>query len=440
MDWRVFAFTTTVGVVTGLLFGVAPAFRGTALKPADALRDHARGIVAGGGRWQVGHALVAVQVALSFVLVFGSMLFVRTLVSLTSQEIGFESSRVLVGTVDVRGTGIAPEGRVQLHRQVREALTAIPGVEAAAMSFVTPVSGSTWNYEIEVPGCPGRRRVLFNAVSAGYFRALGTPLLAGRDIDDRDRPGAPDVVVVNEAFTATYFRGESPVGKTFTIVGAGPANSNHVVEVIGMVANAKYRRLREAPQPIMYAAFNQQPQRFSSARMTIRTTGAPMESRNAIVQALAGVHKDIAVDLKHLDEDLGANVLQERLLATLSGFFGVLALLLAALGLYGVMSYAVTRRRNEIGIRMALGAEPQTVVGLVLRHVALITAVGLVAGAVAALGTGRFINALLYNLAASDRTMIAVTAVTLAAAAAIAGYLPARRAARIDPMAALREE
>ncbi len=440
MDWRVFAFTTSVGVVTGLLFGVAPAFRGTALKPVDALRDHARGIVAGGGRWQVGHALVAVQVALSFVLVFGSMLFVRTLVSLTSQEIGFESTRVLVGTVDVRGTGIPPEGRVQLHRQVREALTAIPGVEAAAISFVTPVSGSTWNYEIELPASADRRRVLFNAVSPSFFRAMGTPLLAGRDIDDRDRPGSPDVVVVNEAFTASYFRGENPVGKAFTIVGSGGANSNRVVEVVGMVANTKYQRLREAPRPIMYAAFNQQPQRFSSARMTIRTTGAPMESRNAIVQALASVHKDIAVDLKHLDEDLGANVLQERLLATLSGFFGVLALLLAALGLYGVMSYAVTRRRNEIGIRMALGAEPHAVVGLVLRHVALITGVGLIAGAAAALGTGRFINALLYNLAASDRTMIGVTAVTLAAAAAIAGYLPARRAARIDPMAALREE
>ena len=440
MDWRVFAFTTTVGVVTGLLFGVAPAFRSTALKPADALRDHARGIVAGAGRWQVGHALVGVQVALSFVLVFGSMLFVRTLVALTSQEIGFESARVLVGTVDVRGTGIGPEGRVQLHRQVRDALAAIPGVEAAAMSFVTPVSGSTWNYEIDVPGSPGRRRVLFNAVSPGYFLATGTPLLAGRDIDDRDRPGSPQVVVVNEAFTARYLRGESPVGKTFTIVGATAATSQHVVDVIGMVANAKYRLLREAPQPIMYAAFSQQPQRLSSVRVVVRTTGAPMESRHAIVQALAGVHQDIAVDLKQLDEDLDANVLQERLLATLSGFFGVLALLLAALGLYGVMSHAVTRRRNEIGIRMALGAEPRAVVALVLRQVALITAVGLVAGAAAAFGTGRFINALLYNLAAHDRTMIVITALTLAAAAAVAGYLPARRAARLDPMTALREE
>jgi predicted permease len=440
MDGRVFAFTAAVGVMTGLLFGVAPAFRSTALKPADALRDHARGIVAGGGRWHASHVLVAVQVALSFVLVFGSTLFVRTLVSLTGQELGFEPSRVLVGTVDVRGTGIGPEGRVPLHRQIYEALNAVPGVEAAAISFVTPVSGSTWNFQIAMPESTERPRALFNAVTPGYFRAMGTPLLAGRDIDDRDRSGSPRVVVVNDAFAARYFRGDNPVGKTFTIVGAGPAASDHVVEVIGLVADAKYQFLREAPRPTMYAAFNQQLLRFSSVKMTIRTTGSPMDSRHAIVQAMAGVHKDIALDLKRLDEDVNANVLQERLLATLSGFFGVLALLLAALGLYGVMSYAVTRRRNEIGIRMALGAEPPAVVGLVLKQVALITAVGLVAGAAASLGTGRFINALLYNLAASDRTMIVVTAVTLAAAAALAGYVPARRAARIDPMAALREE
>ncbi len=212
------------------------------------------------------------------------------------------------------------------------------------------------------------------------------------------------------------------------------------MEIVGLVANTKYQRLREDAQPIMYGALAQEREISSGARIVMRTAGAPFDSKQAIVTAITGVHKDIAVDLKRLDEDLGANVLQERLVATLSGFFGGLALLLAALGLYGVMSYTVTRRRNEIGIRMALGAEPATVVGLVLKNVAFITLAGLVVGAAAAVGAGRFINALLYNLAASDRTMIAITAVTLAAAAALAGYLPARRAARIDPMAALREE
>jgi predicted permease len=355
---------------------------------------------------------------------------------------GFESSHVLVGNLDVRATGVAPENRLPLFTQVREALSAVPGVDVAAMSFVTPVSGSTWNLEINVPGYAAneRRGVLFNGVSPGYFRAMGTPLLAGRDIADRDRPGAPNVIVVNEAFATKYFNGDNPIGKTFTLVGFSQERPSRVVEIVGLVANAKYRALREAVQPIMYGAFAQERTLFSSQRLAIRTAGAPMDSRNAIVRAIAGVNKDLAVDLKRLDEDLGANVLQERLVATLSGFFGGLALLLAALGLYGVMSYTVTRRRNEIGIRMALGAEPRKVVGLVLKNVALITIAGLIVGAAASVGTGRFINTLLYNLASSDRTMIAITAITLASAAAIAGYLPARRAARIDPMAALREE
>jgi predicted permease len=442
MDWRVFSFAALVGVLTGLLFGVVPALRGTKLTPADALRDHSRGVVGGGSRFQIGHGLVAMQVALSFVLVFGSSLFVRTLVALTSQDMGFESSRVLVGNLDLRATGVTPENRLQMFTRVREAVASIPGIDAAATSFVTPVSGSTWNLEINVPDYPNneRRGVLFNGVSPNFFKAMGTPLLAGRDIAETDLRGSPNVIIVNEAFAKKYFNGASPIGKTFTIVGYNENFPTRVMEIIGLVANAKYQRLREDAQPTMYGAMAQERQISSGARIVIRTTGAPWDSRNAVVQAIGGVHKDIAVDLKRLDEDLGANVLQERLVATLSGFFGVLALLLAALGLYGVMSYTVTRRRNEIGIRMALGAEPRNVVGLVLSSVAIITIAGLIVGAAASVGTGRFINSLLYNLASSDTTMIAITAVTLAAAAALAGYLPARRASRIDPMAALREE
>src|SRR5688572_4612619 len=443
MDWRVFAFTAAVGVATGLLFGVFPAMRGTSVAPADALRDHARGIVSGGGRLNVGHGLVALQVALSFVLVFGSTLFVRTLVSLTTQGMGFESERVLLATVDLRKTGAAPEARLALFQRTRDAVAAIPGVDAAAQSFVTPVSGSRWNLRIRVPGYDGSERdraSLFNGVTPDYFRTLGTPLLTGRDFSFADAAGHPDVAIVNEAFAKKYYAGQNPVGKTFVIEGFGPDRKDRQLEIVGLVADAKYGSLREAPQPTMYGPMAQERSIASSVRMAIKTLGEPWASREAILNAIGGVNKEISVDFRTFEEDLGAAVLQERLIASLSAFFGGLALLLAALGLYGVMSYSVTRRRNEIGIRMALGAEPEKVITLVLRHVALITAAGLIVGVAGAVGTGRFINALLFNLATYDRTMIAVTAITLAVAAAIAGYLPARRAARIDPMAALREE
>ena len=271
---------------------------------------------------------------------------------------------------------------------------------------------------------------------------MRTPILTGRDFTAADAANRPVVAMVNEAFAKKFYAGENPIGKTFVWerFGTGEARHDRQFEIIGLVADAKYRTLREEPQPTFYAPIAQMQEIGSSVRLAIKTAVDPWSSRQAILHAIGGVNKEIAVEFRTLDEDLGAAVIQERLIASLSAFFGGLALLLAALGLYGVMSYSVSRRRNEIGIRMALGAEPDTVITLVLKHVALITVMGLLIGAVAAISTGRFINSLLFNLATYDRTMIAVTAITLAAAAAIAGYLPARRAARIDPMAALREE
>lgn len=445
MDWRVFAFTATVGIATGLLFGVVPALRGTSVAPADALRDHSRGIVSGGGRLSIGHALVALQVALSFVLVFGSTLFVRTLVGLTTQGMGFESDRVLIATVDLRRTKAEAAARLPMFQQVRDAVAGVPGVDVAAVTFVTPVGGSTWQLRLTVPGFnapESERGSLFNAITPDYFRAMRTPLLTGRDFTAADAANRPVVAIVNEAFARKFYAGQNPVGKTFVWerFGTGAERHDRQFEIVGLVADAKYRTLREEPQATFYAPIAQMQTVDSSVRLAIKTAADPWSSRQAILHAIGGVHKDIAVDFRTLEEDLNAASMQERLIASLSAFFGSLALLLAALGLYGVMSYSVTRRRNEIGIRMALGAEPDTVVVLVLRHVALITIAGLIAGAIVAVSTGRFINSLLFNLATYDGTMIAITAITLALAAAIAGYLPARRAARIDPMTALRQE
>jgi predicted permease len=445
MDWRVFGFTAGIGMLTGLLFGVAPAFRGTALSPGDALRDHSRGVVSGGARLHVGHGLVALQVALSFVLVFGSTLFVRTLVGLTSQRMGFESSRVLVANVDLRrtGAGATAAARLPLFERIRDAVSEVPGIESASASFTTPVADNTWSRTVIVPGYEGSeqdRNALLNAVTPEFFRTLGTPLLAGRDIGRADRPGAPAVALVNETFARKFFFGKNPVGRTFSLPALTADYPEVHLEIIGMVADAKYRALREPAQPTMYVALAQQGRVGSVASVALKTTGPPLASRDAVVQAIASVNKDIVITLKTFDEDLKANVVQERLVASLSSFFGGLALLLAALGLYGVMSYSVSRRKSEIGIRMALGAEPRRVIRLVFGHVALITVAGLLTGALVSIGTGRFVNALLYNVAATDLTTIAATAVTLAAAAAVAGYLPARRAARIDPTVALRDD
>jgi predicted permease len=314
---------------------------------------------------------------------------------------------------------------------------------AASGSAITPVSGSSWNQRINVPGYEGTERdrlSMFNSVTPDYFRALGTPLLAGRDLTDGDVKGRPVVVLVNEAFAAKFLSGQNPVGRTFVIEQFTRDRKDTQVEIVGLVANAKYRTLREAIEPTTYVPLAQHDSVFGTMSMPIRTAGPPMGSREAVLAAIGTVHEDIVVSFRTMAEDLEAATIQERLLASLSAFFGGLALLLAALGLYGVMSYSVSRRRNEIGLRIALGAEPRRVVSLVLGHVAIITVVGVTVGAAAAVAAGRFVNALLFNLATYDQTMIAVATLALAGAAAIAGYVPARRAARIDPMTALREE
>lgn len=440
IDARVLAFTTIVGVVTGLLFGVAPALRATGEAPVIALRDQSRGVVSGGSRFNLGHALVALQVAVSFVLVLGASLFVRTLVDLSSQEMGFDERRVLIATIDLRRTGLGDKERPQMFERLREAIAAAPGVEAAAVSVMTPMSNSVWNEIVTVPGydAPERdRSSYFNRVSPDFFGVMGTPILAGRDIGPDDRVGTPLVAVVNEAFARKYLPGQNPLGKTFTLGLEGP--NARTLEIVGLVADAKYSSLRDAPPPTTYTAWAQEPTAQSAARISARVRGPANGARATTLAAILGVHREAVVDFKTFEEDVQAAVIQERLIASLSAFFGVLALLLAAIGLYGVMSYSVARRKNEIGIRLALGAAPGSVMRLVLRNVAVVTTVGLALGAALSLGTGRFVDTLLYGLVVTDPTMVAVAAVTLGSAAALAGYLPARRAATVDPASALRD-
>jgi predicted permease len=440
LDLRVLGFTAGVGVITALLFGVVPALRAMKLAPAAALRDHTRGVITGGGRFNLGHGLVALQVAVSFVLVLGASLFVRTLVDLSSQEMGFQQERVLIATVDLRRTALTDKQRPAMFERLREAVGGAPGIEAAAVSVVTPMSNSVWNNVVIVPGyeASDRDRIAhYNRVTPDYFRVMGTAILAGRDVGPTDRPGAPRVCLVNEAFARKFFSGQSPLGKTFTLGYTAPFREDLVI--VGVVADAKYASLREPPPPTVYTAWAQGDTASSRATISMRVRGGANAFRSTALAAIIGVEKEAVVDFRAFEEDLRNAVVRERVIASLAAFFGALALLLAAIGLYGVMSYTVTRRRNEIGIRMALGAAPGTVMWHVLWQVALVTLIGLVIGGAASLGAGRFVNTLLFGLVASDATMVIVAGVTLGIAAALAGYAPVRRAAQVDPMIALRE-
>lgn len=441
IDWRVLGFTTAVGVGTALLFGVAPAMRSTRVQPADALRNHARGVVAGRSRFNPGHMLVGLQIALSFVLVLGASLFVRTLLTLTTQDFGFQTSHVLIASVDLRRTLLAAAERPQFLDRLRERVATTPGVQAAALSVVTPISQNMWNTTVEVAGYDApdgdRRNAYMNAVTPGYLSLMGTPILTGRDVAHTDRTGSPRVALVNEAFTRKYFKSANPLGQTF-LRRTGPTSTMRL-QVVGLVADAKYADLREAAQPTIYLPWLQEPSTGSTAMLSVRASGPADAFRSAVLAAIMDAEKEAVVTFRAFDADIRAATRQERMIASLSAVFGGLALLLAAIGLYGVMSYAVTRRRNEIGIRMALGAERGAIMRLVFGHVVIVTICGLVVGIAVAIGAGKFVNSLLYGLTTTDSTMIAIAAATLAIAAGLAGYLPARRAARVDPMVALRE-
>ena len=444
LDWRVLAFTSAVAVVTALLFGTAPAFRAAAAAPIDALKEHGR--TAAGGRARIADGLVIAQVALSVVLVVAAGLFMRTFGALANLHLGFDSDRVLLVNVNAQRTEIPPSERLATWERIRQQVAAVPGVASAAVSFVTPVSGMTWNNRIAVSDAvdlPERQRQSnFNAVTAGWFTTFGTPILAGRDVRESDRKGAAPVILVNQAFAKKFFNGASPIGHT-VVIAAGTPYAEPPRQIIGLVADAVYRSLRDPIPPTMYipiAQVNDVRPPPPSVGIAVRATaGSPALLARSVGEAVGRVNRDLALTYRPLAEQVNASLTQERLVAMLSGFFGGLALLLAALGLYGVTSYAVTRRRTELGIRMALGAPPTGVIRLVLTRVTLLVVVGVLAGTAASVWLSKFVETLLFGLQPHDPATLAAASIVLAGVGAVAGWLPAHRASRIDPAAVLRE-
>ncbi len=443
LDYRVLGFTALVAVVTSVLFGLTPAWRATRVDPQLAIRAHGHGVIGGGaGRFTLGKALVLGQVALSVVLVLGAALLLTTFHTLATLDPGFRREGLLAIRMDLRSSGVSDARRLAVQREVLDRLQTIPGVERAAAADILPVSGMGWNGGVSVPGRPGpedphERVSWFNRVSSGYFATMGTPLVAGRAFGAEDAIGSVPVAIINQAMAAKFFGSTNPVGQRFGS-DAGPEQVTY--EVIGVVGDSRYRSLREGAEPIVYLSDRQTAEPSPTLTYLLRSD-LPSGSLVPLVRAaIAEVEPRASFTAQTVRESLDRSLVRERMLATLSGFFGGLAIVLALIGLYGIMAYSVARRRNEIGIRLALGAERVGVLRMVLGEAGRLVGMGVLLGVGVALGAGRLVSAFLYGVSASDPIVILSTALAVVFVGLCAGGVPAWRAARLDPVAALRDD
>ncbi len=445
LDWRVLLFTATVAVTTALLFGTAPALRAARVEPIEALKSQGRGF-AGEGRGVLSNPLVVAQVAISLVLIVAGGLFLRTFSGLSNLKLGFDRDPVLIVRMDAQRCAAEPSQRPFLYHRVRDAVASVPGVSHAGVSVVTPVSGSTWNNRLEFPDGPPlserERTVNMNLLSPDWFATYGTSILAGRDFDSHDRRGATPVAIINQAFAKKYFGGANSIGRTFRKMGR-PGKQPPSWEIVGLVEDSIYRSLREPLSPTYYLPFEQWVDEYMppDAQLSIRAAGGrPDLLVKSVTEAISKADKDLSLTFLLLSDQIDSSLVQERLVAMLAGFFGTLALLLAGIGLYGVTAYSVGRRRREIGIRIALGALPSTVVRMVVGRVALLVGLGIALGAAISIWVSQFVEKLLFGLKPRDPLTLVGAAAILAAIGAAAGWLPAHRATRIAPAEILREE
>jgi len=443
----VLAFTASIAVATGVLFGLAPAWRTGRVDPHSAMKSQGRGFATGHSRFSIGKALVVAQIALSLVLIAGAVLLVGSWRRLATVDPGFKGDHVLLIAAHLHGGNVStsPSEQSALRLQFRELLDrlrTVPGVRSASASEITPISGSTWNSAIKADGFePASRKdatVWRNEVSEGYFATTGTPFVAGRDFNTGDAPSSVKVAIINEAMARKVFGSSSAIGKRFQT--SHGKDYGPPVEIVGVVANAKYQSMAETPQPIAYLAMAQDSDPGQDVNFEVRTVGPPSDIIPSIKTAIGQVDPYASLQFATLDRQVAESLRLPRTLATLAGFFGGLALLLAMIGLYGIMSYNVARRRNEIGVRIALGATQVRVVRMVMSEVGRIVAVGVVLGILLTLSVTRFVSAFLYGVTPSDPATMLWSAAVLATVAIVAAMVPAWHAARLDPVAALREE
>ena len=441
LDWRVLGFTCGIAVITALLFGVAPAMTTRRLAPMDALKEQGRG--AGAGRHSLTSPFVVAQIALSVVLVVGAGLFLQTFYSLLTRDVGFDRESVLLVNLDVQRSQIDEARRADLYTRLAAAAARVPGVERAAASLLTPVSGMGWNNAFEIPDQPQldmRERLAFiNAVTPGWHSVYGMRIIAGREIAESDRAGGVPVVVVNETFVKKFLKAGSPLGQLVQPSERPSGQRPPPMQVVGVVGDAAYRNLREEVPPTIFIPLAQSEMVFPSGAINVRAAVPPSSLVRPLTEALTRVDADVSIAFRPLSDQVGARMVRERVMAMLGGFFGVLALLLSAVGLYGVTSYSVNLRRGEIGVRMALGADISRVLRLVLGGATRLVLIGVAVGIGLSLWLATFVGPLLYGLESRDPATLVAAVLVMLIIGTAAAFVPAWRAARIEPIEVLRE-
>ena len=441
LDMRALAFTIGVATVTGVLFGLAPAWRASKVDPQMAMKSGGRAITAGRTSHRIGKALVIGQVALSLALVAAAALLLGSFLRLATLDPGFRRDGVVLAQMDFGAAGFKDRqlvtGPSELLRRIRE----VPGVTSASASMITPIGHMAWNDFVLVPGFrpPSHRDSLayFNQVSDGYFATLGTALVAGRDILPADMEAGRSVAVINETMAHRLFGTGSAVGRSFRTPDADSTSPPR--EIVGVVRDAKYQRLDEVTPATAYFPIGVGDRPNPVVTFEVRTERSQAEVVRQVVALAAAASPAITLEISTLSGQVSESLARPRLLATLSGFFGALALLLAMIGLYGTMSYNVTQRRNEIGIRIALGAGNPRVLRMVAGEAARLVAAGIALGGLLALATTRLLGSFLFGVTPTDTVTLASSAAVLALIGMLAALIPAVRASRLDPVEALRE-
>ncbi|HEY4425676.1 MAG TPA: ABC transporter permease [Pyrinomonadaceae bacterium] len=435
---RVLGFTIGVSALCAIVFGTAPALRATRVEPNTSLKG---GKTLNALRNPLGKAFVVAQVALSLLLLVGAGLFVRTLVNLQNIPSGFKQENVMLFMIDTSATGMKSDDPKlpPLLSEVEQKVKQVPGVQAASFAFIVFNqgfwTGGAYTREDNIP--EGQNRALRNnMVGPDFFAAMGIPFVQGRGFGPQDTKSSQKVAVVTESMVQKFFPTGNPIGKRFGIVGR---ESSETIEVIGVVKDAKYGNLKEQFRPMAFYPYTQVPDVLGNFVVSFSGQGSAVVPQ--VRETIKQINRNLPVDdVVSLSDHIGRSLVQQKLVARLASFFGLLALLLACVGLYGVMSYGVARRTNEIGIRMALGARGRSVLWLVLREALVLVGMGLVVGVLASLALTKTAASLLYQLKPNDPLTIAMATIVLMMVALVAGFLPARRAARVDPMIALRDE